>query len=329
MSKILDQINHRAKECENLVNSCGFIPQKKCHQKSPTKNDGSVRVHTRSSSKMNFSFQLDLLATQRYPFCYQITHCIEGKLYIPRRPLWMRRVVSIQSESVDSSMRSIYKNWRLRKLDVQRRLLTLLSYLHRCRSRQVLLKVLNSEASGLNNFFIENYWRISECSDLLSIPESPFKIKEFNHLTRECLDLDVSIKFYKKLFGFTEVPRPPFESTGCWLWGHGLNLHLIQTEKIKERQVSDILRLMHYKGMPIADHFAFLVDDIKAIENFLDAHGVFYYQDDNVHTGTYQIFLFDPDFNVVEISNCAPPIGEIQCTLRTASDEPACAKRCP
>lgn len=29
--------------------------------------------------------------------------------------------------------------------------------------------------------------------------------------------------------------------------------------------------------------------------------------------GIYQIFLFDPDGNVIEISNCAPPVGETTC----------------
>lgn len=32
--------------------------------------------------------------------------------------------------------------------------------------------------------------------------------------------------------------------------------------------------------------------------------------------GIYQIFLFDPDGNVIEISNCAPPVGEVACMPR-------------
>lgn len=32
--------------------------------------------------------------------------------------------------------------------------------------------------------------------------------------------------------------------------------------------------------------------------------------------GIYQVFLFDPDGNVIEISNCAPPIGETTCMPR-------------
>ena len=80
---------------------------------------------------------------------------------------------------------------------------------------------------------------------------------------------------------------------------------------------------MHHKGMPIADHFAFLVENVKEIEEFLKENGVFYYQDYNQCTGTYQIFLFDPDFNVVEISNCAPPVGQIQCTFKGVSQNPS------
>ena len=171
----------------------------------------------------------------------------------------------------------------------------------------------------------KKHWRISDNLALLSMI-SPFKLKEFNHLTRECLDLDVSVAFYCNLLGFRIVPRPPFESVGTWLWGHNLNLHLIQTKKKKERQVSDILRLMHYKGMPIADHFAFLVDNIWEVEAFLDEYGIFYYRDNNEATGTYQLFLFDPDFNVVEISNCAPPVGEVKCHNNAiGSTENSCA----
>lgn len=169
------------------------------------------------------------------------------------------------------------------------------------------------------------YWRASECLACLN-GKSPFKVKEFNHLTKECLALDISVQFYCNLLGFQTVPRPPFESEGTWLWGHGLNLHLIQTKQKRERQADDILRLMHYKGMPIADHFAFVVDNVKEIESFLSDHGVFYYQADNLKTGIYQLFLFDPDYNVVELSNCAPPVGQIQCSPQETSNRDAASE---
>jgi catechol 2,3-dioxygenase-like lactoylglutathione lyase family enzyme len=138
-------------------------------------------------------------------------------------------------------------------------------------------------------------------------------MKEFNHITREVLNLELSTAFYCKVLGFVLVPRPAFESVGNWLWGHGLSLHLIQTEQIRDRQAADAMRLIHYKGMPIADHFAFLVDNVQEVQDFLDKHGIFYYHDNNTDIGIYQIFIFDPDHNVIELSNCAPPVGEIKC----------------
>jgi hypothetical protein len=38
--------------------------------------------------------------------------------------------------------------------------------------------------------------------------------------------------------------------------------------------------------------------------------------------GIYQIFLFDPDGNVIEISNCAPPVGEVTCMPRVKGAGP-------
>ena len=33
-------------------------------------------------------------------------------------------------------------------------------------------------------------------------------------------------------------------------------------------------------------------------------------------TGIRQIFLFDPDGNVIEISNCSPEVGETRCEVK-------------
>lgn len=46
----------------------------------------------------------------------------------------------------------------------------------------------------------------------------------------------------------------------------------------------------------------------------LDGENVYYKADTPKETGIQQIFLFDPDGNVLEISNCAPKIGDIKCS---------------
>ena len=36
-------------------------------------------------------------------------------------------------------------------------------------------------------------------------------------------------------------------------------------------------------------------------------------------TGIHQLFFFDPDGNAIEVSNCAPPIGETRCAMNKSS----------
>ena len=140
-------------------------------------------------------------------------------------------------------------------------------------------------------------------------------LASFNHIAREVLSLETSMKFYVDILGFQVVPRPPFDSEGYWLWGYGLSLHLVETTVPDERKTVKKARIKHFStSLPRVDHFAFLTTDISYIKTILDKHKVYYKHDIPKNTGIEQIFLFDPDGNVIEISNCAPPVGEIKCS---------------
>ena len=60
---------------------------------------------------------------------------------------------------------------------------------------------------------------------------------------------------------------------------------------------------------------AFLSENIKIIKDILDKENVFYKSESLPESGINQIFFFDPDGNVIEVSNCAPQIGQIICSL--------------
>jgi catechol 2,3-dioxygenase-like lactoylglutathione lyase family enzyme len=148
----------------------------------------------------------------------------------------------------------------------------------------------------------------------------------FNHLAREVLDLEKSKKFYVDILGFYLIPRPPFEAKGYWLYGNNIMIHLVQTEMPEARRQLKISRIQHVTAsLPIADHLAFLTTDFSAVIEVLNAENVWYkYFEQPDLTGIQQIFLFDPDGNVIEISNCAPAIGEIKCAksdLHKADEE--------
>jgi catechol 2,3-dioxygenase-like lactoylglutathione lyase family enzyme len=139
-------------------------------------------------------------------------------------------------------------------------------------------------------------------------------LKSFNHVSREVLSLSLSIQFYCNILGFVEIKRPAFEAKGVWLWGYGISIHLIQTQVPEKRRQVLTNRLEHFTSqLPTVDHIAFLTDDLPYIRQVLiDAH--VYHKDSSAPgSGIDQIFLFDPDGNVIEVSNCAPPVGEDRC----------------
>lgn len=161
-----------------------------------------------------------------------------------------------------------------------------------------------------------NNWTLSDAIRGAPIPKAPPKIsiKAFNHVSREVLSLEKSKEFYCDILGFQVIPRPPFDSEGYWLFGHGLNLHLVMTTTPKYRSDLKVRRIQHFSyALPRVDHVAFITEDIESVKTVLDHYDVFYKHEKPENTGIEQIFLFDPDGNVIEISNCAPDIGETTC----------------
>lgn len=147
-------------------------------------------------------------------------------------------------------------------------------------------------------------------------------LASFNHIAREVLSLEKSRVFYVEILGFRETVRPPFDCEGYWLWGYGLSLHLVMTSCPEERKEIKRNRIKHFtKSLPRVDHIAFVTNDLQAIKSNLDKHKVFYKEECPKDTGIRQIFFFDPDGNVIEVSNCAPPIGQMRCPETPADQD--------
>lgn len=158
------------------------------------------------------------------------------------------------------------------------------------------------------------HWNLADSSSLESHQKPKLPLKSFNHISREVLSLAVSIEFYCNILGFVQIKRPAFEQEGVWLWGYGLSLHLIATNVPKARIDVKNRRIVHFtQNLPCVDHFAFLTDDLHGIIRILDDAKVYHKDTAPAGTGIEQVFVFDPDGNVIEISNCAPPINESVC----------------
>jgi len=141
-------------------------------------------------------------------------------------------------------------------------------------------------------------------------------IASFNHIAREVFNLEKSKTFYVDILGFQVIPRPMFDSDGYWLYGYGLSLHLVSTKVPEERKITKKARIKHFSTqLPRVDHIAFISNDIQAVKGILDKAKVYYKHEVLSSAGIEQLFFFDPDGNVLEISNCAPEIGSTVCNI--------------
>jgi len=141
----------------------------------------------------------------------------------------------------------------------------------------------------------------------------------FNHITREVLDVDASRDFYVNVLGMVEVPRPPLEGEGLWLHGLGLSLHLLQTRVPERRRDVIARRIHHFKTqLPNCDHVAFTTPDLGAVEAVLLGADVFHKKVVTEVVGSTQLFFFDPDGNVIEVTDCSPDVGQTTCHPRSS-----------
>ena len=113
------------------------------------------------------------------------------------------------------------------------------------------------------------------------------KITRLDHASVRIDDLARSREFYEGLLGLRLAPRPDLGFPGAWYEVGGAQVHLIQ----QPQPFDDI--------DPTGPHFAFQVDDFETVKRTLDERGLRY-----LHFGGQQLWLRDPDGNVVEI--CGP-----------------------
>lgn len=126
----------------------------------------------------------------------------------------------------------------------------------------------------------------------------PLPVEFIHHVSRVTRDLERSRTFYCDVLGFEPIPRPNFSFPGAWLFNYGLQIHLIQTPEPLEPPITEV-------GMR-ADHIAFRVSDIDAVEQLLNERGIAFRSSTVPQTGVRQIFFLDPDGNHIECGMYPP-----------------------
>jgi len=124
----------------------------------------------------------------------------------------------------------------------------------------------------------------------------PFLITALNHVAVCVTDVERSKRFYGDVLGLKEVERPAFPFAGAWYaLADGRQFHLI----VHDRP----LTLRGTTQIDLRDgHLAFGVDDFDGAVAHLRAAGVeCIARPDNI-TPWKQVYVTDPDGNVIELN---------------------------
>lgn len=118
-----------------------------------------------------------------------------------------------------------------------------------------------------------------------------------HHVALTTNRLEASLRFYTDVLGFRQLRRPPFSFRGAWLFGYGIQIHLIESAA------------MHGEPEPIdsrRNHVALRVTRLEPMLQHFKAYGVPILQRINAG-GTAQVFVQDPDGHHWEFSVMSEP----------------------
>jgi glyoxylase I family protein len=113
-----------------------------------------------------------------------------------------------------------------------------------------------------------------------------------HHVSFAVRDLDASLAFYRDALGLEPIERPDFGFPGAWLEAPGLQVHLIQAPDGVDVGTPPAAL------SPVADHFAFQIDDYETARDALRAQGIEVLE---TSPEVGQMWVADPDGHVIEL----------------------------
>ena len=128
---------------------------------------------------------------------------------------------------------------------------------------------------------------------------------QISHVSITVTDVEKAREFYTGVLGFTEIARPAFDFPGIWYsLGGDLQLHIILNDQLVRPAVERETIVARYP------HFALWTGDCDATAARIEALGLPCRDVISGPTGLRQVFVKDPDGNMVEFIGPSKKAGE-------------------
>ena len=121
------------------------------------------------------------------------------------------------------------------------------------------------------------------------------EVETLHHVSVAVTELGRARQFYGDILGLPEIPRPPFDFAGAWYRVGDRQLHLIGHPDT--RTVRGTTEIDSRDG-----HYGLRVRSYRQAVEYLDARGVPHRDKPRNKTPWPQIYLTDPDGNVIELN---------------------------
>lgn len=121
------------------------------------------------------------------------------------------------------------------------------------------------------------------------------EVQNIHHVSLSVKNIEISKAFYSEVLCLPEIDRPDFGFKGAWYQVGNQQLHLI------EYPASTTLRNTKELDSK-AGHVAFRVQDYNRSVQWLKEKGIEIYENPTSRSGFSQIFVSDPDGNLVELN---------------------------
>jgi catechol 2,3-dioxygenase-like lactoylglutathione lyase family enzyme len=119
--------------------------------------------------------------------------------------------------------------------------------------------------------------------------------KQLTHVSVTVTDVARAREFYSNVLGFEEIARPAFDFPGIWYsLGGDLQLHIILNDQLVRPATERERMVARYP------HFALWTDDGDATAARIEARGLVGRDVVSGPTGLRQVFVKDPDGNMIE-----------------------------